>query len=429
MNSWHSFSPNGRWLVFSSKRRSPYTQMFLTHLDEEGNDSPAILIDNSTAANRAVNIPEFVNIPPDGMMKIDSPAAESYRHFDLASDLTAKGQFEAAIKEWEKVLELDPRNAKAHNNLGAALLEQGNRTEGITHFQKALEVEPDLSEAQGNLGIELFREEKLDEAIPHLQRALELNFTYAKIFEEFISSLASQARLSQAHLILEDAVHPKAKEGAIENASRPERESLDAQYQQSLDAVLAYIMASDDPARRAVREKEWPNQPSRREPQDVVRAPSASPDFTQPGDNRPEIEKLIADLDIPRLRRLVEQEKNTDESLAAQRQILRIFLRTFEASNILLQQKRNTQALTCLEIAAQAAPRNPYISYDLARAQALNSQKKKALKTLQETVEKGFNDADQVEGDRAFEGLRTEADYQKALAKMRRDKPQPEAAP
>ena len=34
MNSWHSFSPNGRWLVFSSKSRSPYTQMFLTHIDE-----------------------------------------------------------------------------------------------------------------------------------------------------------------------------------------------------------------------------------------------------------------------------------------------------------------------------------------------------------------------------------------------------------
>ncbi|MGA2170753.1 MAG: hypothetical protein ABSG62_21415 [Terracidiphilus sp.] len=24
MNSWHSFSPNGHWLVFSSKSRSPY---------------------------------------------------------------------------------------------------------------------------------------------------------------------------------------------------------------------------------------------------------------------------------------------------------------------------------------------------------------------------------------------------------------------
>ena len=69
MNSWHSFSPNGRWLVFSSKSRSPYTQMYLTHIDENGNDSPAILIEGSTAANRAVNIPEFVNIPPGGLVE------------------------------------------------------------------------------------------------------------------------------------------------------------------------------------------------------------------------------------------------------------------------------------------------------------------------------------------------------------------------
>jgi hypothetical protein len=65
----------------------------------------------------------------------------------------------------------------------------------------------------------------------------------------------------------------------------------------------------------------------------------------------------------------------------------------------------------------------------LARAQALNHQQKKALKSLQAAVEKGFNDADQVERDRAFEGLRTEADYQKALAKMRGGKPQTKAAP
>ena len=76
MNSWHSFSPNGRWLVFSSKARSPYTQMYLTHLDVNGDSSPPILIDNATAANRAVNIPEFVNIPPDGIEDIQVPAVD-----------------------------------------------------------------------------------------------------------------------------------------------------------------------------------------------------------------------------------------------------------------------------------------------------------------------------------------------------------------
>jgi len=165
MNSWHSFSPNGHWLVFSSKSRSPYTQMYLTHLNAEGNDSPAILIDNSTAANRAVNIPEFVNIPPDGMMKIDVPAAESYRLFDVASDLTAKGQLEAAIAAWKKVLELDPRNAKAQNNLGNALMWQGKLVEGTAHLQKAREIDPGFSEAQSDFGIAFYNREQFRAAM------------------------------------------------------------------------------------------------------------------------------------------------------------------------------------------------------------------------------------------------------------------------
>ena len=45
--------------------------MYLTHIDEQGNSSPPILIDNTTASNRAVNIPEFVNISPDGIDQIE----------------------------------------------------------------------------------------------------------------------------------------------------------------------------------------------------------------------------------------------------------------------------------------------------------------------------------------------------------------------
>jgi Tol biopolymer transport system component len=87
MNSWHSFSPNGRWLVFSSKARSPYTQMYLTHIDKDGNSSPAILIDNATAANRAVNLPEFVNTAENGIEDIQVPAVDLYKLIDEAMKL------------------------------------------------------------------------------------------------------------------------------------------------------------------------------------------------------------------------------------------------------------------------------------------------------------------------------------------------------
>ncbi|UCG26919.1 MAG: PD40 domain-containing protein, partial [Bacteroidales bacterium] len=64
MNSWHSWSPNSKWIVFSSKKRGPYTDLYLTHIDENGNDTPPVLLENLSIKYRAVNIPEFVNIKP-----------------------------------------------------------------------------------------------------------------------------------------------------------------------------------------------------------------------------------------------------------------------------------------------------------------------------------------------------------------------------
>ncbi len=70
MNSWHTWSPNGKWLVFSSKGYSDYTQLCLTHIDETGESSPPVLLSHLTAPDRAANIPEFVNTTPNAITHI-----------------------------------------------------------------------------------------------------------------------------------------------------------------------------------------------------------------------------------------------------------------------------------------------------------------------------------------------------------------------
>jgi tetratricopeptide (TPR) repeat protein len=194
MNSWHSFSPNGRWLVFSSKARSPYTQMYLTHLDEHGNDSPAILIENATAANRAVNIPEFVNVAADGIAKIDAPATEFYRLFDVASAMGEKKDYDAAIKTWNEALTLSPGDAKALSNLGVVLAAVGRTDEAVAHYRKAVESEPDYPDGYTNLGIAMARAGKLDEAIPNLQKAAQLSPWDAKAHSNLGAALAESGR-------------------------------------------------------------------------------------------------------------------------------------------------------------------------------------------------------------------------------------------
>ena len=210
MNSWHSFSPNGRWLVFSSKSRSPYTQMFLTHIDESGDDSPPIFIENSTAANRAVNIPEFVNIPPDGIEKIDAPAAEYALHIDLAVESMKHNQFPAAVLELNKALQIAPQEAWVHNNLGFALMETGNMDEAIAHYRKALSLDPRYVEAYNNLGEALAGKNAPQEAIAQFEKAVQLDTESAIAQANLGLALAGTGRTEKAifHLRKAAALSP-----------------------------------------------------------------------------------------------------------------------------------------------------------------------------------------------------------------------------
>jgi hypothetical protein len=133
MNSWHSFSPNGRWLVFASKARSPYTQMYLTHIDASGNSSPPVLIENTTAVNRAVNIPEFVN---NDIRSLGGPALDYYKLFDRAMYFQRQKRFAESEAWWKRVLEVAPGDALAHRNLALVLMMEGKRQEAGEHYRQ-----------------------------------------------------------------------------------------------------------------------------------------------------------------------------------------------------------------------------------------------------------------------------------------------------
>jgi tetratricopeptide (TPR) repeat protein len=214
MNSWHSFSPNGRWLVFSSKARSPYTQMYLTHIDADGNDSPPILVDNSTAANRAVNIPEFVNVAPDGLRQIGGPVIDYYKLYNSAAYMQRTGQYEASAAKWKQVLELSPDDEAAHRSLGTVLLMTGHGEESAAHFQKASEIklraavaaDPTSARAFDDLGVLLLQTGRAEEAVAQFEKAAELKPNFAAARANLGGALAKLGRLDEALVQLRQAL-------------------------------------------------------------------------------------------------------------------------------------------------------------------------------------------------------------------------------
>ncbi|HVG19298.1 MAG TPA: CHAT domain-containing protein [Blastocatellia bacterium] len=95
----------------------------------------------------------------------DHPDAASY--YALGQFYLAERQFDKAIDQFEKALQLDPNNARLHSDMGAALLERGkvehlSGTAGkgmetfarsLDHFNKALELDTSLPDALFNRAI------------------------------------------------------------------------------------------------------------------------------------------------------------------------------------------------------------------------------------------------------------------------------------
>jgi tetratricopeptide (TPR) repeat protein len=179
MNSWHSFSPNGKWMVFSSKRNTPYTQMFLTHIDEDGNDSPAVLLEGTTLANRAVNLPEFVNRKYDSFDSIVVPATEYIGHFNRGNELSRAGRYAEALAAFETALGDGPEEWRVnewriHDSMSKTLLKMGRKEQAMEHIRASLDIWPRNAEMQANLGYLLFENGQLNEARGHLDLALRL---------------------------------------------------------------------------------------------------------------------------------------------------------------------------------------------------------------------------------------------------------------
>ena len=241
MNSWHTFSPNGHWMAFSSKGRSPFTQLMLTHIDADGNDSPAILVDNTTAANRAVNIPEFVNIPPGGIEHIDPQATEFYRLFNLAFDQLVKNETTEAIATFRQVLDHDPNDAIAryalatalsqanqeqlaveeyrkactlnpnppsawYDHLAVSLSNTGDQQGAVEAWHKALTIDPSDAGAEMDLGSVLFEQGQPLEGEKHLRKAVQLAPVFAEAHYRLGFELAKSGRMNEAVDEMQQAV-------------------------------------------------------------------------------------------------------------------------------------------------------------------------------------------------------------------------------
>jgi len=117
MNSWHSWSPNSRWLVFSSKNRGPYTQLYITHIDENGNDSPPVFLENLVFNKRAANIPEFFASKVPNLRNMTDEFSKNAMYYNRLATLSIfNKEYSDALGNIENAIKADSTYFDAYNN-------------------------------------------------------------------------------------------------------------------------------------------------------------------------------------------------------------------------------------------------------------------------------------------------------------------------
>ncbi|NQT13674.1 MAG: tetratricopeptide repeat protein [Planctomycetes bacterium] len=207
MNSWHSWSPNGKWLVFSSKAYSAYTQLFLAHIDEQGQSSVPVLLSRFSGPNRAANIPEFVNVETSAIQKISEAFVDDHSFYRAAMEQLRQDDAEGAASLLRKSLELNPSNAESRIRLADILARNGKSEDAKPHLLKILELQPSHVLAHYGLADILSREGKPGEAKAHLSRILELRPDHANAHCGLALLLYKEARLQEAADHCRQALH------------------------------------------------------------------------------------------------------------------------------------------------------------------------------------------------------------------------------
>ena len=87
------------------------------------------------------------------------------------------GQYEKAILDYNKAIEINPHDKEAYVNRGANYSDLGQYEKAILDYNKALELDPEYADAYVNRGVAYFELKDFDKSLEDLSKAIKLDST------------------------------------------------------------------------------------------------------------------------------------------------------------------------------------------------------------------------------------------------------------
>jgi len=103
-------------------------------------------------------------------------------YYEQGDEHFKAGNLDQAITDYNRALEINPRDAEAYNNRGIAYDDKSQHDQAITDFNRALKINPRLAGAYNNRGFAYDLKGQYDQAITDYTMALKIDPRYAEAY-------------------------------------------------------------------------------------------------------------------------------------------------------------------------------------------------------------------------------------------------------
>jgi tetratricopeptide (TPR) repeat protein len=166
----------------------------------------------SSDANRLVQIGFFyvqIEAPIEAVRVLEQTvqlAPEDHRaHNSLGTAYLINLRLEDAATEFERALQLNPRDEYANLNFAQILRARGDHQRAVTYYQKHIGLKSDDSEARGGLAVSLLALGRDDEAEREIKQAMELGKSDYRFLTQLAYFYATRKKTAIARPLIERA--------------------------------------------------------------------------------------------------------------------------------------------------------------------------------------------------------------------------------
>jgi tetratricopeptide (TPR) repeat protein len=174
-------------------------------------------------------------ITPLNRTGLIDPEKTAEHWFNAGAAYESLGLYIYASGAYQKSIEIDPKNAIAHNNLGVVYTSLAIYSFAITEFTEAIRLKPDYQEAYGNLGIAYIKSDKTEKAAETFEEAIRLKPDDVKSYNNLAVAFFNSGKLKEAAEAAKQAIlikpdHPESyyNLGAVYSRMNMYAEAADA---------------------------------------------------------------------------------------------------------------------------------------------------------------------------------------------------------